>query len=243
MKETDTYQILEDSINVLIVEDEPIIAEDLSFMLEEMGIVGAEIVHSGEDAITAIDSKNYDLALLDINLDGQMDGLELAKLLEKKTGIPYLFLTSLSDSYTVNKVASLSPTAYLIKPIDEADLRVNIQLAIKRHKETPKTYPDVYYLKGKSKMTKVVTAQILYLEGSNNYTIMHTADKKHVISQTLKKVMNSLDPKAFIRVHKSAVVRLDKIDEIEDSHVKISNHSIPIGRTYRDILYSKLDTI
>jgi len=233
-------------IQILVVEDEPIIADDLVFMLEEMGYPNVETVHYGEKAIKKIQEKDYDLLLLDINLEGEIDGIQVAENAHSNHSIPYIFLTSLSDEKTIERVKKTRPAAYLVKPIDEKDLRVNIELTLDRSieaKAQKKEYPSIYYVKDRTRMSKVDTDNILYLEGSNNYTIIHTPEKKNVISQTLKKVAESMNPEQFIRIHKSAIVNLSKIDEIVDAHVVISGTKISIGRTYRAGLMDRLDTI
>jgi len=233
-------------IQILVVEDEPIIADDLVFMLEEMGYTNVDTVHYGENAIKNIDKKEYDLLLLDINLEGEIDGIQVAEYVHSKFTVPYIYLTSLSDEKTIERVKKTHPAAYLVKPIDEKDLKVNIELTLAKSIETKaqkKEYPSIYYIKDRTRMTKVQTSNILYLEGSNNYTIIHTNDKRYVISQTLKKVAESMNPEQFIRIHKSAIINMDKIDEIVDAHVVINNKKIAIGRTYRGNLMVRLDTI
>ncbi len=233
-------------IQILVVEDEPIIADDLVFMLEEMGYPNVDTVHYGEKAINKMQEKAYDLLLLDINLEGVIDGIQVAENAHSNHSMPYIFLTSLSDEKTIERVKKTSPAAYLVKPIDEKDLRVNIELTLNKAIQITaqkKEYPSIYYIKDRSRMSKVKTDNILYLEGSNNYTIVHTPDKKYVISQTLKKVAESMNPEQFIRIHKSAIINLPKIDEIVDAHVVINGIKISIGRTYRRDMMARLDTI
>ena len=235
-------------MKILVVEDEPIIADDLEFMLEEMGYQQIETVHSGEEALNSIEKQVYDLVLLDINLEGKVDGVHVAEILHEKKSTPFIFLTSLSDAQTLERVKKTYPAGYLVKPIDEKDLRVNIEISLSNFNTIKESneiidYPDSFYVKDKSRMSKVIADEIQYLEGSNNYTIIHTLDKKFVLSQTLKAVQRSLDPDKFVRIHKSAVVNIDKIEVIEDAHVRIKTYKLPIGRTYRADFFNRLDTI
>ncbi|MDF1696739.1 MAG: response regulator [Saprospiraceae bacterium] len=233
-------------IQILVVEDEPIIADDLVFMLEEMGYSNVDTVHYGEYAIKDMEQKPYDLLLLDINLEGKIDGIQVAEHAHINHAMPYIFLTSLSDEKTIERVKKTHPAAYLVKPIDEKDLKVNIELTLAKStnkKAKKKEFPSIYYIKDRSRMSKVRTEDILYLEGSNNYTIVHTTNKKYVISQTLKRVAEAMDPELFIRIHKSAIVQLSKIDEIVDAHVILCGIKLAIGRTYRSRLMERLDTI
>lgn len=233
------------SVKILIVEDEPIIADDLVFILDEMGYTETVTVHTGEDAISTIKEENIDLVLLDINLASKVDGVHVAEYICENNSIPFVFLTSLSDDVTIGRVKKTRPAAYMVKPFDEKTLRVNIELALSNHiKEDKKNiYSDTYYVKDKVRMTKVAVKDILYLEGSSNYTLIYCTNQKFVVSQTLKKVQAQLDPEIFMRIHKSNIVNLDKIEYIEDAHVIIAGKKLAISRTYREIFQSRLNTI
>lgn len=234
------------TIQILIVEDEPIIADDLQFILEEMGYTKVFTSYNGEDAITFLNNNSVDLVLLDINLGKVIDGVQVAEYLQENHQIPYIFLTSLSDDTTIERVKNTNPSGYMVKPIDEKALKVNIELALNDYQTKEKNnhqYGDTYYVKDKIRMTKVHVSDIICLEGSSNYTIIYTTNKKFIVSQTMKKVMTSLDPEVFFRIHKSFIVNMNKIEYIEDSQVVIGDKKLAISRTYRDIFHSKLNTI
>ena len=128
---------MSENMRILIVEDEPIIADDLVFMLEEMGYLNVDTVYSANEALALLDKNNFDLVLLDINLDGEKDGIDIAEFLHKEGKAPFIFLTSLSDDKTIERVKKTNPSAYLVKPIDEKDLRVNIELSFSKFNERP----------------------------------------------------------------------------------------------------------
>jgi len=235
-----------DDIKILIVEDEPIIADDLHFILEEMGYNSTTSVHTGEDAIKFLQNNDTDLVLLDINLAGKVDGVQVAEYIQDNKEMPYIFLTSLSDDHTISRVKKTSPAGYMVKPIDEKTLKVNIELALSQYQSTKskkREYSDVYYVKDKIRMTKIQIDDIICLEASSNYTVLKTSSKKFVISQTLKRVLENLNPEIFVRIHKSYVVNVNKIDYIEDSHVVIGEVKLGISRTYRELFLSRLNTI
>lgn len=236
---------MDKEIRILIIEDEPIIAEDLAFMLEEMGYNHSTICHDANSAIENLKDKQYDLALIDINLDNNTNGIDVGKYLHSNLQAPFIYLTSLSDTKTVENVKNTFPSGYLIKPIDENELRVNIEMALFSFNENQKesNYPEFIYVKDNHTYVKVKVSDILFLEGSNNYTIIHTNDRKLVISQTLKTVAQKMDSSLFVRVHKSAVVSLKNIEKISDAKISIKDHEVPIGRTYRSEFFSRIDTI
>ncbi|MEL6987253.1 MAG: response regulator transcription factor [Bacteroidota bacterium] len=231
-------------INILVVEEQPIIADELIFSLEEMGYNQIDIVYSGSEALSQLEQKKYDLALLDINLKGQIDGITIARKLYELNHTPYIFLAAQSDRNALDTFKKLYPSACLCKPLDENDLRVNIEITLSNFHyrlQKNKHYAQSVYVKDRLKFSKLFVENILFFEGANNYTVIHTPEKNFVLSQHLKKVATSFDPKIFVRIHKSSIVNMCKIEEIQDAQVTIGNHRLPIGRTYRDNFMSKLN--
>jgi CheY-like chemotaxis protein len=115
--------------NILIVEDEALIAEDIRYNLEELGHHVFGIVMNGDRALDAISNPDIDLVLLDINIKGSYSGIDLAQIIKEKYHIPYIFLTASTDDYTLNKAKNTVPYGYIIKPFNALDLKVNIDIA------------------------------------------------------------------------------------------------------------------
>ena len=118
------------NVNVLIIEDEAIIAEDIREMLNELGYDVLPIVHDSAKAIDFLSFHTPDLVLCDINIKGDKDGIEVASLIGKKKRIPFVFLTSLSDRHTVARAREVLPYGYIVKPFDKRDLLTNIEMAL-----------------------------------------------------------------------------------------------------------------
>lgn len=121
------------NIKILIVEDEAIVAEDIASRLEKMGYVIADIVASGEDAIAAATSTQPNLVLMDIMLQGEMDGIEAAKQLCAEQGIPVVYLTANADENTLARAKMTGPFGYILKPFKEKELRATIEIALSRY--------------------------------------------------------------------------------------------------------------
>lgn len=119
---------------ILIVEDEQIIAFNLAGRLKRLGYEVPEYVSNGEDAINRAVELKPDLILMDIMLDGEMDGIQAAEKIHEKTEIPHLFLTASSDDETVERAKHTEPLGYLIKPFDENILRITIEMALYKQK-------------------------------------------------------------------------------------------------------------
>ncbi|HMR19762.1 MAG TPA: response regulator transcription factor [Sphingobacterium sp.] len=117
-------------IRVLIVEDDPIIAEDIKEMLTNVDYSVSGIAYTKEEAIRIIDKKKPDLALLDINLNGQHDGYTIAEYINKSRKIPFLYLTSYSGKEFVEKAKHTLPMGYILKPFREAELYSSIEVAL-----------------------------------------------------------------------------------------------------------------
>jgi DNA-binding NarL/FixJ family response regulator len=120
-------------LTVLIVEDEPLVAEDIAGHLESIGFIVDGITHSGEEALAHLENSRPDAVLLDITLEGQMDGVDVAHHINKHFGIPFIFLTSHADKTTVERVKETKPGAYLVKPFDENDLFTSLEMAVSNY--------------------------------------------------------------------------------------------------------------
>lgn len=121
------------TFKILIVEDEPLVAEDIRYHLESVNFQCAGIAYSGQEALDLLESEKPDAALLDINLGEGIDGVEIADVINTKYQIPFVFLTSHSDRGTLERVKQTRPAGYLVKPFDENDLLTSLEVALFNH--------------------------------------------------------------------------------------------------------------
>jgi CheY-like chemotaxis protein len=119
--------------SILIVEDERIVAADLQAMLIDMGYDAYAIASSGAEAIAHATARAPDLALMDINIKGPMDGVETAALLRERSGTAIVFLTAFAYDSTAERVEDSEPYAYLVKPVTSPALKSTIELSLHRH--------------------------------------------------------------------------------------------------------------
>jgi len=120
-------------ISILIVEDEPIIAEDLHSLLEASSYKIAGLCHHGEEALDMLHSRDPNFAILDINLGGGMSGLDVAEVINAKYDIPYIFLTSFDDDATLHEAQKHAPYGYLVKPFQDRTLLTTIKTALSNY--------------------------------------------------------------------------------------------------------------
>ena len=118
---------------ILIVEDESIIAEDISDSLISLGYRITGMVYSGEEAIEAAAKFRPDLVLMDVNLQGEIDGITAAAEIRSRFQIPVVYLTAYADENTLRRVSATKPFGYIVKPFEEKNLHTTIQLALHRH--------------------------------------------------------------------------------------------------------------
>ncbi|HOP62303.1 MAG TPA: response regulator [Spirochaetota bacterium] len=119
--------------NILLVEDDRITSRLIQKYILDIGYNVAGAVSSGEEASRLIETKEPDLVLMDINLEGQLDGIESAKSISSRFSLPFVYITSSSDYSTIERAKESNAYGYIIKPFDKRDLRATIEMALLRH--------------------------------------------------------------------------------------------------------------
>ena len=127
-------------LRVLVVEDEPLIAFDISQFLTKANYSCVGIAHDSETALDMMLNRYPDIALLDINIEGHHNGIELAKMIRKNYNFPFIFLTSHSDKLTLDEAKPTLPYGYIVKPFSGEDLISSIEMAIFRHANENNTH-------------------------------------------------------------------------------------------------------
>ncbi|MFK7951946.1 MAG: LytR/AlgR family response regulator transcription factor [Ekhidna sp.] len=230
-----------DSIKIFIVEDDSLIAEDIKMMLEDLGYKVVGKAFNAESALTRIKTSCPDLILLDIELAGEMSGIDLAEIINLKHQIPFIYLTSYYDDATLEKVKSTSPAGYILKPFDENDLKVSIELAL--NKETKENDPEKIFIRVGSKLVSINTDKLCYVQSDDNYCILHMNDRKYTAHQTLKELLKLIQNLGFQQCHRSYLINFNKITHISEDYAFINDNQIPIGKTYRKDFLKQLNIV
>ncbi|MBN1326834.1 MAG: response regulator [Candidatus Cloacimonetes bacterium] len=115
---------------ILIVEDEFVIAQDLKMTVESFGHKVVDVVSTGEEAVLKVVEHDPDLILMDIMLEGEMDGIQAVEIIHQNNSIPVIYLTAYADTATLVRAKASKPEAYLLKPWDERELNSTIRLAL-----------------------------------------------------------------------------------------------------------------
>ena len=243
------------SIKILIVEDEMIIAANIATQLKSLGYLVSGIVSRGKDALKHIEEYQPDLVLYDIQLKGEMDGIETAILMQKDYNIPIIYLTANVDDHHFDRAKATNPAAFLSKPFKKLDLQHAIELTLNHfddngipdHENENNTstfvLSDRIFVKHNDKIVKIIIKNILYMEADRNYCRIHTKSKVYLLVATLKDIEKKLPLEHFIRVHRSYIVNLSQIDEVANKFLLINRKVIPLGKTSRKKLLNRLQTI
>lgn len=233
-------------IKVLIVEDELIIAQDVSFKLEDLGYQVVEMATNYDEAIEVINNEDLDIILLDINLSDEKDGIDIANYINKSKPTPFVYLTSNADYSTVSRAKETKPNGYILKPINKKDLFTSIEMALsaKVEETAVKTdsVNDTLFVNHKDALVKINQQDILWLNAEGNYTKINTPKQSYLVRGNLKETQLNLNNQ-FCRVHKSYVVNMKHIDKIMVYAIFINDTEIPIGKMYKEEFLNRIHKI
>lgn len=246
--------------SVLVVEDESIVAKDIQQSLIKLGYNVVGTASTGEKALALANELRPDIILMDIMLKGPMSGIDTAAEVKKEMAIPVIFLTAYADESTLAKAKVTEPFGYIIKPFKEIDLHTSIEMALYKHgkekdivKERDLLYSivenkdskDYIFVKSNSRLIKLNTKEIYYIEALKDYVVINTLNSRYTIHSTMKDIEKKMPIADFIRVHRSFIVRIDKIASIDLPNLILENEKkvIPIGGSYKDDLVNRLNLV
>ena len=213
-------------IKVLIVEDEAIISEYLARHLEKSGYQITGIVESGKHALQSIEKNLPDIVIMDIELEGEVDGIQTTEEINKNLKLPVIYLTKLTDKPTFKRALQTYPASYLVKPFNEVDLVNTIEITlfnascIENINNVPNDTSDnpffslenrVFIKNSKNHLIKVEINDINYIEGDGSYSKIYTKSGNHNSSYSLKVVLEKISHPDLIRIHRSYIINLNKI--------------------------------
>jgi DNA-binding LytR/AlgR family response regulator len=241
-------------VKILLIEDEGIIAADMENMLSEMGYEVLETAMDYDEAIERLNENTPDLILIDINLGGKKDGIDLAAEINEKYSIPFIFTTSYSDGPTVQRANAVNPINYLVKPFKKEQLFTAIEMALlkiagekKQDEDKVETeglvIKDALFIKEKYRYTKLSINDILWLKSEGNYVEIHLAEKKELIRMSLSHILEKINRSNFFRTHKSYAVNLDYMTKFEPTVITILESEIPITKSFAEALVKRIEVM
>jgi DNA-binding LytR/AlgR family response regulator len=216
---------------VLIVDDEVLIAEDLKDILKGFGFKEICLAHSKDEAIKQLDLFKPDIALLDIRMEKELDGLELGEYINLNQKIPFIYITAHSDIEMIKKIVKTKPAGYITKPFKKSDLFASLNLVAGELEESGK---NSLLVKDGYKTMIIPFDDILYIEGEGNYINIYCQSRKVVSRQSLDSLMEQLDPDLFYRIHRSYIINIYKTTTYSKKEVDINGVKLPVSRNIGD---------
>ncbi|WP_319503641.1 LytTR family DNA-binding domain-containing protein [uncultured Draconibacterium sp.] len=230
-------------LNCIAVDDELLALKKIERFAEKIDYLN--LLGTFDNALSTFSflrENKVDLIFLDIQMD-EFTGIQLLETLKDP---PYVILTTAFDEYAL-KAYELDVVDYLLKPIPferfvKATEKVYARFLKEQNNHTPAPthHPvenndtaEYTFIKSGNKTVKVYFDKILYIEGQRDYLQIHTEDSRIMTLLNFKKMQELLDDQKFIRVHKSYIISIDKIDYIENNTIKIKDKLIPVSSTYK----------
>ena len=247
---------MQKNIRVLIVEDEFITMDMLRDYLEQSGYEVSGDAMRAEEALDILERFDTDIVMLDINLKGNKDGIWIAEQIRLHYHIPFIFLSAYSDAATIQRAASTNPYGYLVKPFSQADIFAAIEVALKNYaKEVrPLELPEqnwadagellinqFIFIKDNSSFKKITIADIRYIQAFKNYIELNMNGQRIVIRSTLQRFAHILPQKYFIQIHRSFVVNVRFVEEINPDSVTVGTEKIPLSKSHKDDFIKKFN--
>ncbi|MBL8016334.1 MAG: response regulator transcription factor [Ignavibacteria bacterium] len=229
-------------IKCIAVDDEPLALDIIKDYISRVPFL--KLVKTFKDGMSVIEylsGNPVDLMFLDIEMGG-LTGTQLLKALPKK---PMVIMTTAYRKYAVDAF-DLDVTDYLLKPFSFERFLKSVEKTCSLMKESHKTYDadrdakDYFFVKSGYKMLKVNFADILYIEGMSEYIIIRTKAANIITLQSFKNVETELPASGFVRIHKSYLVALDKIESIEGQNIIIGGKELPIGSKYKNTFFDAI---
>lgn len=234
-------------MNCIIVDDEPLARKAIQKLIDQTDNLESVATFNGADATAKFLAENtVDVVFLDIQMPG-VNGIEFAKTIPKETLV--IFTTAFhefaSESYEVDAID------YLIKPVKLERFQKAVEKAQTYCKLFHTDYSnsnienitdDYIFVRADRRMFKVHFSDILFIEGLKDYVVIYVENQKVITLMNIKTIHDLLPKSFFVRVSKSYIINVNKIDSVDNNTVYIGKNEIPIGNIYRDFFFNEFVT-
>jgi two-component system, LytTR family, response regulator LytT len=242
-------------MRVLVVEDEKIHLEDILITLEELGHECVASTADPLDALELAEQHRPDVVIQDINLNGKISGIQLAKKLIQLYQLPVIFATSYRDAGIMNDALDVKPVTYLTKPVQPGDLqaallmarRLIITAATIQPAELQETKDDFIFIKVGDKLQKVNFKDVLLVQtDAKNYcTIITTDDKKYSVRNSIQALLSIFPSVNFMQVHRAYLINVQFVESYIEAEqcIVIKKYDVPVGRTFKENIQQRFKVI
>ena len=232
-------------IKIGVVEDEMIIAKSIVSTLLALQYKVIEPAANYKEAIAMIDAAQPDLLLLDINLGGQKDGVDVAMYARENCALPIIFLTANSDKETIQRAKIAKPDAYLVKPFNKEDLYASIEIAINNFQDNKRAelnQSPTILVKNGHDFVSVELSKITFIESESNYLKIHIENERTImIRSTLTEVQKILPVQHFTHIRRGVIVNHRYVKKIAFNSIKLLSFTFKITPAAKKELLAKLN--
>jgi len=231
------------SVKIGVVEDEMIIAASIASTLKKLNYKVSTPAASYADALEMIEKEQPHLLLLDINLGGQKDGIDVAEFVRANYQLPIIFLTANSDTATVQRAKAVKPNAYLLKPFTKDDLFASIEIAISNYYENADraSKNESIILKSGYDFVNIKIEKIVFIESNDNYVSIQMTDAKPlIVRSTLSEMLEKLPVNEFTRINRSVIINHSFINKIETEQIVVAEKTFSITTKSKQELLEKV---
>lgn len=246
-----------EKIRAVVIEDEFVIAEDIQTRLQ---LAGYEVIGTFDRAETAspfIMQSKPDIVLVDIQLAGAQNGIQLVEEVQGKVLLPVIYITANSDAVTYERAKSTKPHAFLVKPFTPANLLTAVDLALyhfstgtspqrierwvvtEEHVQ-PFAIHNCLFIRTNGKYKKLKCEDMLFVEAAGSYVHIQAKGERFTLSQNLSHFQRSTTLPDLVRIHRSYMININQVDSFEESFVYIKDHKLPLSDNYRADFMAKV---
>lgn len=227
---------------ILIVEDEILIADNIKRFLVQQGYDVVGIAISYDEATFLIETEHPDIILLDIRLNGEKSGIDIATYLNHKSiKIPFVFLTSQMDSKNIEDAKKTFPSGYLSKPIQHESLKATIEITL--HKiNTKAEQQNIIQLNDGNSKHLIPANDISFIQAEHVYAKIFKTNGEYILQRSsLKDLITILPNSLFIQTHRSFIVNKNHISRYDSQYIYINTSEIPISRSKKKEVINKIE--
>jgi DNA-binding LytR/AlgR family response regulator len=225
------------TISCMIIDDEPLARKGLKEYIADVAFLQLDSeFDSAVKAIERLNSNAVQLLFLDIEMP-RLNGIELLRTLQQP---PMVIVTTAYPEYALEGY-ELDVLDYLVKPVSfnrfvkaVTKAREYVAARIPGNPAVASAADDHFFIKADGKLVKILYADLLFAEATQNYVTLYTKDRKYITHLTFKSIEENLPASIFLKVHKSYLVNLSRIDGVEAAGLIIGNYTIPISRSNKD---------
>lgn len=245
-------------MRILVAEDNILFANTIEMVIDDLGYELIGIANNATDLLRLNLATEPDLLLLDVQLIGNKDGIDIAtQIMESARPVPIIFMTAFKDKETFQRAKATNPFAYLIKPFDSVLLQRTIELAFHKYEqgtlddepfiawEKDILIKDAIFVKVEQRLEKVLISEITHIDVLTKFTHIYTPANDYMLRMSLKDLYAKLPASVFIQINRHTLVNSFYISSIDlqENSMKVLEKTLHISRKYKDYILERLNIV